>query len=306
MFKPVQANKRVYFNLGWEGNQQNSLIEPTGRQPFEPDYPFKKYFIGSDAPVLEDTKDFVRQGPPGLSVNVKIAIQMGKIYDLSQIERSRNRPILVSRLKSGKFRVITSNKDLLLSEDEMDQYRVPLSINDKIMKPMNLAIKEEVEANTLNVRFLLGPDAIPKYKGNGLDEGQAYIFLKKQNNGQSETYYSKILSAEIVTYVQLRAKRVIDFNGNLVADHTFLRDKIRMDFLDIYPKMGYRGVNSMREILGLGVGGVPLDNYGEFFKDQYLKNIAAPHTQIFGVLPGNTSTALRGNENVHDHLFLRV
>jgi len=146
MFKTRKTHKELGyythnaegFQSGWNGNQLRSLNYPMGVMTFQPDHPFKKYFVQSDAPVLDNIPDVNYLGPKNGTVNIQIAIQQGFIFDISKIERDKKRPAIVSKLRDGRYRVLTSNKNLVLTHEQMMEYAVPVRINGRVMQPLNL------------------------------------------------------------------------------------------------------------------------------------------------------------------------
>ncbi len=305
MISSEVTNKRVYWYGGWAGSQQEPFMGPIGKQPFDNTFPFKKYLISTDAPVLENTRDFVvRPAPPNLVANSKIAIQKGNIYDLSRIERSRNRPIMVSKLSNGSYRIITSNKDLTLTESQLSEYRVPLLINGKEMKDLDLKSPASINANSLTVRVTYNSFGQPKGTDD-IDEGQIHLLIQRQRdvveNVRDPNYYSRILGAELISSLQLREKRVIDFAGKLIPDHPYLKYKDRILFLEGRSAFGYVGVGSMRYLFD-NVVATDLDNYSPFFQEQYRESLNATRTQVYTALPNGSIN----ETSFHDHIFIRI
>lgn len=306
MFSSQVTNKKVYWYGGWAGSQQEPFVGPIGQQPFDKDYPFKKYLVDTDAPVLTNTKDFVVSfAPPNSLINSKIAIQKGNIYDLSRIERSRNRPIMVSKLLNGSYRIITSNKDLTLTENELSEYRVPLTINGKDMQTLNLDSPSSISANSLAIRVKYGAGGLPS-NVSPVDESKIHMLIQRQKDVvdgvRDPNYYSRILGVELISSIQLRERRVIDFYGNLVRDHSYLKHKDRITFLDGQASLRYLGVGSLRNIFDNAGTTADLDDYSDFFQKQYKASIAAQRTQVYQALPDGPvdGTCL------HDDLFLRI
>ncbi len=310
MFKTRKTQKELGYYSDWVGNQLMSLNYPMGIMTFKDDHPFKKYFIQSDAPVLENVKDVNYLGPRNGEVNIQVAIQQGFIYDISRIERNKNRPAIVMKLRDGRYRVMTANKNLVLTSEQMADYAIPVKINGKNMQTLDFE-NLQVSPSKLTVKSKFDvwgqPSVIDVY------EGRIYLLIERQKDvipgRRDPDYYSRILGAEIITGQQLRTKRAIDEYGNFDFEHHYLQHKDILTFLDVAGRFGYVGVGSMRYVFEGEEA--QFENYSDFFKKTYQDNVKTPKDHFFTVLPG----AARGGslfgggggiEEMCDHLCIRI
>jgi len=250
-----------YQNRRWVGTPSSDLISPITGVPNPYDYPFKKYFLESDAPIYENRIDpYFGGGPKNLEVNIKIAIQKGNLYDLSGIERSRNKPLLVVKLSDGRYNIITFNQNLILTEDDLEKYRIPIMINDLEMGQINFNKQKTIDAATLKTTVKFNQDGItlptePPESG-GFNRGQIYFLIKKQANPNGTPInpenYSRILGAEIITFNQLLAKNVFEkINGNwtIKVDAPYMKDKVSINMLESWVHSSYIGIGSASQLL---------------------------------------------------------
>lgn len=320
MFETSYIPKWVgYNNRQWTGTENSDLIQPIRGSPYPKDYPFKKYFLESDAPVFEDLPNFISaNGPPDLEVNIKVAIQMGNLYDLSLIEKSKTKPLLVVRLGDGNYNIITFNQNLILSEEELEDYRVPILINGKEMKPIDWEKQDSIDAATLTVGVKFNrdgyimPEAPEGFFTGEFNRGQIYLLIKKQANTDGSPVnpanYSRILQAEIVTFEQLKKQNALtDRSGYwaLKEGGRYMKDKTSYLMMESYTKAQYVEVGAAYlYVSNKGVAYDPADS-SPFLQKEYHESLSrkGSYRQTFSFAVG---TRTDPGENFNDHFFCRV
>jgi hypothetical protein len=287
MFKEAVINRDVnYIDNGWLSRNQ-SFDSPLRGVENPSDYPFKKYFINSDAPVFEDSPSFPA-GPPNLIIrNVQVAIQQGSIYDLSRIEDSKTRPLIINKLRNGTFKIFTGSRTLVYEKKDFDRMRVPITINSSLMKPLDF---KDYAPNTLSSEFFFNEEG-------SVDLEKAYrmtfyLLLKKSRfaNDQSEQLseeqkrFSRIISAEIISYKQLKGRGVFNSSDQFVQSAPYMKDKILVDFFNLSSSFSYYGVGKLSQIpIGKLSSGFNLSEFDSVFRKEYLKSLTGRSTQIFGM-----------------------
>jgi hypothetical protein len=306
-----------YQNGRWVGTPSNDLISPITGVPNPYDYPFKKYFLESDAPIYENRPDpsFFGNGPKNLEVNLKIAIQKGNLYDISSLERSRSKPILVVKLSDGTYNVITFNQNLILTEDDLEKYRIPIMINGLEMKQIDFNDQKSIDAATLKTTIRFDQDsftlpALPETVN--FNRGQIYLLIKKQANPNGTPInpenYSRILGAEIITFDQLIAKNVFDKLGGfwtIKEGAPYMKDKISINMLESYVHSSYIGVGSASQLLfGKGTK-IDIADISPALLKKYNDDISGKnkYQQVFQF---QASPYSFGQVNFNDHFFCRV
>ncbi len=319
MFESSYLPRWVGFDDGhWTGTEGHDMIQPILGAPFPNDYPFKKYYLGSDAPIYENSPNFPNMGPPNLNVSVRTAIQKGKLYDLSKIEKSRTKPLLVVKLFTGEYNIITFNQNLILTEEDLEPYRVPILINGFEMKTLDWADPESIEASTLTTRVHFDssgstfPEAPESVSNGTFNRGQIYLLIKKQANPDGTPIiagnYSRILGAELVTFDQLWAKNVFENRGGLFAikdKNPYMKDKVSITMMESYTHARYEGVGAASILAINKAVGFNLDDASPFFLKAYQESVARQtrYTQIFR-FQGRFGSG--DEQNFNDHFFCRV
>jgi hypothetical protein len=291
-----------YQNGEWVGTEIRDLIAPITGAPNPNDYPFKKYYLGSNAPVYENSPFFPFGGPKNLEVIIKIAIQKGKLYDISGIERSRNKPLLVVKLSDGRYNIITFNQNLILTEDDLEKYRVPIMINDLEMKQINFNDQKSIDAATLTtvIKFDQRDGAALSFDN---PRGKIYFLIKKQANPNGTPInpenYSRILGAEIISHDQLMIKNGIGENS------PYMKDKVSITMLDSSANARYTGMGSASQFLFSKGTFIDIDNISPALLQQYRDDNSGKNTyQQFFEFKGTPYSY--GQVNFNDHFFCRV
>jgi hypothetical protein len=304
-----------FKNGNWIGTEGYDLIKPIIGAPYPNDYPFKKYYLGSNAPIYENTPNFFAPGPKNIEVTIKTAIQKGKLYDISSIERSRNKPLLVVKLSDGRYNVITFNQNLILTEDDLEKYRIPIMINNLEMKQINFNDQKSIDAATLTTTVKFDQDGftLPTLPESGFfNRGQIYFLIKKQANPNGTPInpenYSRILGAEIITFDQLMNRNVFEKPGGFWTfkeGSPYMKDKVSITMLQSYTHSRYVGVGSSTDSL-FGKGTIPnISNISPFLLQKYRDDISGKnrYRQVFEFKGGFNSFS---EENFNDHFFCRV
>lgn len=187
-------------SVRWFGTE-NKLIRPILGAPFPNDYPFKIYQIQNDAPVFEG--ESVSFFPKNLTINVKLAIQKGFLYDVSKIEPFKNNPLLITKRQDGKFRVITggSSEDYELADFEA--YRIPIFLNGKEMKTIDFSKPESVNDASLLIKIEYKNGII---QGSFNSYGESQIFIVLTLTGGNSTRFKNITRADLMSYSQIKAR----------------------------------------------------------------------------------------------------
>jgi hypothetical protein len=307
-----------YQNNRWVGTERYDLIAPITGAPNPNDYPFKKYFLESNAPVYENTPNFFAPGPKNVEVKIKIAIQKGNLYDLSGIEKSRDKPLLVVKLSDGTYNVITFNQNLILTEDDLEKYRIPIMINGLEMKKIDFNKQKSVDAATLTTTIKFDQDGYTLPRGIGDPEnlqynrGQIYFLIKKQANPDGTAInpenYSRILGAEIISFDQLMAKNVFEKPGGswrIKEDAPYMKDKVSITLLESFQHSSYIGIGSTNQSLFSKGTSIDIDNISPALLQQRSDDLSGKNRYkqvfVFRGLPYSF-----GQLNFNDHFFCRV
>lgn len=296
MFKQREIVDVVFYNNGWhyDSTDFNVPIEGT-RLPLN--YPFKKYWISDDAPVYPETPNFSSLGPPNLKVNFKIGVQKGNLYDLSLIAPSIYRPLLVSKLKNGNYRIITFTGAVEKTIEELEYLRVPISMNGALMNTVNF--EEEVSDSLLfNLQVIFDKSGMTDFRFH--NPGQIYLLIKKHLNSSNEKF-SRLVSAELVSYLQLQSRGVFNSKGIFNPAHSYLKDKTMILFFDLNLKVRYFGVGSLKgDLRGVYPFESPYEDLGIGFKEsyegqtKYIQQLSRTHSQQ------------TPQDNFIDHIFTRL
>ena len=319
MFESSYIPHWVGFQDGnWIGTESHDLIQPILGAPYPNDYPFKKYYLGSNAPIYDNTPNFLTSGPPNLNVSIRTAIQRGKLYDLSKIERSRTKPLLVVKLFTGEYNIITFNQNLILSEEELEAYRVPIMINGLEMKQIDFTDQDSIDAATLTTRVKFDssgytfPEAPESVVPGTYNRGQIYLLIKKQANPNgtpvNPANYSRILGAEIVTFDQLLAKNALELRGGFWAlkeSSPYMKDKVSITMMESYLYSRYVGVGAATELVSKKGVSFDFDDSSPLLYRKYQESVARQtrYKQVFTFEGRFGSSA---EENFNDHFFCRV
>ena len=305
-----------FQNRRWVGTENDDLISPITGIPNPIDYPFKKYFLESDAPIYENRPDpYFGNRPKNLEVNIKIAIQRGKLYDISSIERSRTKPLLVVKLSDGTYNIITFNQNLILTEDDLEKYRIPIMINGTEMKQIDFKDQKTVEAATLKTTIKFDQDGLPfpiYPENSSYNRGRIYFLIKKQANPDGTPInpenYSRILGAEIITFDQLMAKNVFekpDGFWKIKEEAPYMKDKVSINMLDSYIHSSYIAIGSASQLLFTKGTEIDINNISpallkKYSDDQSGKN---RYQQVFRFQVDPYSF---NQTDFNDHFFCRV
>jgi hypothetical protein len=304
-----------YIDGQWVGTEIRDLIAPITGAPNPNDYPFKKYFLESNAPVYENTPNFSAAGPKNVEVKIKIAIQKGNLYDLSSIEKSRDKPLLVVKLSDGTYNVITFNQNLILTEDDLEKYRIPIMINGLEMKKIDFNKQKSVDAATLTTTIKFDQDGytLPGVPPEDIiyNKGKIYFLIKKQANPDGTPInpenYSRILGAEIISFDQLMAKNVFEKPGGswrIKEDEPYTKDKVFLTMLDSWRHSSYIGIGSANQSIFSKGTSIDIDNISPALLQQYSDDNLGKnrYTQVFRFGSANNSLG----SNFNDHFFCRI
>ncbi len=293
----------------WIGTEENEFVPPILGEPFPDIYPFKKFIVSTDAPVFTNSLGFTAQGPPNTVVNVKVAFQKGKVFDLFKVEKLINRPVIVIKLENGKYRIVKTNGAIDYTESQLEQFRVPVILNGREMvdvDPNNLSAATE-STLTLQLRFNSGgglPTPSPVF-GSDNNDGMVYLMLKKRPSSNTTPpdprYYQQIIGAEIVSFIQLKQRGAVT-NGIINENHPYVKDRRRIILLDLNGIMRYRGVGSVESILATK-GNFQPENYGGFIEKAVMNSATERTTQILTLVGG---VDVFSEQHFNDHLFTRI
>lgn len=316
MFESSYIPRWVGFqNRRWVGTERNELIAPIIGAPYPDDYPFKKYYLESNAPIYENTPNFLVPGPKNLEVTIKVAIQRGKLYDISSIERSRTKPLLVVKLSDGTYNIITFNQNLILTEDDLEKYRIPIMINGTEMKQIDFKDQKSIDAATLTTTIKFDQDgyALPKEPENiNYNRGQIYLLIKKQANPDGTPInpenYSRILGAEIISFDQLMAKNVFEKTGGswrIKEEAPYMKDKVSITLLESWENSSYSGLGSATELIFSKGTTIDINSISPDLLQEYRDDISGKnrYRQIFQFKGTSSSSDLK---DFNDHFFCRV
>lgn len=306
MFKENNVKSDVFYSVGqWFGGEP-SLVSPIKGDILPVSYPFKKYFLETDAPILENSRPLRGFGLPNSTVNIKIGIEKGDVYDLSRLEQERQKPIVATKRKDGSVRVITSSRNLSLTPAQLSAYKVPVIINGKPIEKFDFE-KPEKNSLTLQLQF----DASGNYVFN--EKGKIWLLITRQKfsenievqSREQRLKFSKILSVEIISFQQLKAKGVFDAKDQINLRHPYLANKELFTFLNLIPKMGYIPLSNLSNIIreyGFQ-GGVDLSLYGNYFNKLYQESRNQSNTFVFSIFRDVNSPPA---ENYIDDIFIRI
>lgn len=298
------------LSYGWCGTESNDFIAPILGQPFENNYPFKKFVVESDAPIFQNRLEFFgADGPANTTVNIKIAFQKGKVFDLFKIEKLINRPVIVTKLDSGLYRIIKTNGAIDYTEDELESIRVPVMINGSEMEDVDPGDLAGATDSTLSLQLKfnsLGNLPTPTSTGGGNNEGIVYLMLKKRPSNNTTPpdprYYQQIIGAEIVSFSQLKLMGAVK-DGVLNETHPYVKDRKRITILDLNGLMRYRGVGSTESILS-NKGPYDASDFGGFIEKRVDDLATERSTQVLTLAGDSVAPYLE--EQFNDHLFTRI
>lgn len=311
MFKETKINKQIrYIGSSFRGFGVE-LDTPMRGVPNESDYPFKKYFLESDAPIFTETSSFSAGGPKKFTINnVKIAIQKGNIYDLSKIQSAKDVPLVVTKLRNGKYNLMRGSQFSTLEKKDLDNIRVPITINSSIMKDYD---SENPFPNTLISKFFFDSSGQPDL--NKSYQMSFYLVLRKlrffedegKQRAEEEKRFSTITAAELLSYSQLKAKGVYNSRDEFVSDSGYLRDRILIKFFDLTFRFSYFGINDLSQFAfnQREQGNIELSDYSEIFQEQYNQSLEMKTTQVFG--PKALNGPVGGEDDSFiDDIFIRI
>jgi hypothetical protein len=175
MFKKQKFNNSVeFFEGNWRGGGP-SFISPTNGESFPNSYPFKKFLISTNAPTFEGPGS-----PKNLTINIKIGIEKGDIYDLSRISNLRARPLIISEKRDGSYVVVKDSITQKYTKQELEPFRAPLFINSAKMESFNSLNPDK---NSLTVTL--------EYDNNGSqkinDKSKIFLVIQKRRFSENNS-----------------------------------------------------------------------------------------------------------------------
>ncbi len=300
MFKRVKFNNSVeFFEANWRGGGP-SFISPINGESFSSSYPFKKFLISTDAPAFDGPGN-----PKNLTINIKVGIEKGDIYDLSKISNLRARPLMVSEKRDGSYVVVKDSTTQKYTKQGLENFRVPLFINSGKMESFD-SLNPDKNSLTVSIEY----DNNGNQKIN--DKSKIFLVIEKrrfsQNNSiqtaEEREKFSTLVGAELLSFSQLKARGAYDSNDVFQPNSNFMKNKVRYLFMDAYPKMGYVSIGALHEIMqDQSGGGLDLGNYSEYVRKAYLKSLETPETRIFSLFRDNQVPPV---ENYNSDIFIRI
>jgi len=293
--KYAGSDKGVTIGRYWAGTEQNEQIYPVLGQPFKSSYPFKITKLSDDSRIFSNTNPFFQ--PPNQEIKIKVAIEMGYLYDLSRLEKIKGKPLLVTKLNNGNYKIIDFLKTTIYTPKDLEPYRIPVILNGMEMKPIDFTDQRSIDRATLEIT--VKSNSSGQFLYNGVEEviNPGMIFFAFSLGAKREGFYTPIVKAEILSHAQAKEKSGRpDLN-----DSVYLKNKYLMILFSSYNNSGYSPLFSFDETYFSKNTDPGIETISPL--SAKIRNEATNYKHIFQLkargIPGNVG-------GFSDHIFVRL
>jgi len=291
--KYAGSDNGITVGRDWAGTEQGEQILPVLGNPFPSTYPFKITKLSDDAKIFNNEKSYF--SPPDQEIKIKVAVEMGYVYDLSRLEKSKNKPLLVTKMKNGNYKVIDFVKTTIYTPKDLEAYRIPVILNGKEMKPIDFNDPKSIAAATLEVT--VKTNSLGQFVYSGADEilNPGMIFFAFTIGTRIEGNYTPISKLELLSYAQAKEK---SGRPNL-NDSVYLKNKYLMVLFSAFNNSSYAPLYSFDQTYfskNTDPGVETLSPFAKKIRNTPMKYSHRFNLKAFPGSPGGFS----------DHIFLRI